>query len=106
MFDGVNEKVSVIGRVKDESRPTAIYPSRYELSSANEYRNVLTVLGAFPVVCSIPMYFTVEPRSILGPLGLAAFGGLIILGGHLTSFRKRRQLFAKLRAGTQRPDPD
>ena len=57
VFDGVNQKVSVIGRVTDESRPTAIYPSRYELSSANEYRNAMTVLGAFPVVGAIPILF-------------------------------------------------
>ena len=106
IFDGVNEKVSVIGRVKDESRPTAIYPLRHELSSANEYRNVLTFLGLFGVVGAVPIYFGSEPRSLSAVLVLAAFGALIILGGHLTSFKKRRELFEKLRAGTQRPDPD
>jgi hypothetical protein len=106
IFDAVEETVSVIGRVTDESRPTALYPSRTELAAANEYRGAGYVFGAFPVFLAIPMYLTVEPRNLFAALGMAAFGVLIMVGGQLISFRKRRQLFAKLRAGTQRPDPD
>jgi len=103
---GADEKVTVLGRFKDHTRPTAIYPSRYELYSANEYRNACSIFGGLILLCAFGAYFTIEPPSLVTPLGIAGAGVVLMLFGYVVSLRKRRQLNARLQAGTQVIEPD
>jgi hypothetical protein len=107
VFDGgEGESISVVGRVKNETRPSAIYPSRAQLSYVNNAGKASYVFAAFPLVCAPLAYFTIEPRDWSTPAIFAVVTLLIITIGHVTSWRSRRNLYARLREGTTAPDPD
>jgi hypothetical protein len=103
LYDGDSSfPPQITGRIDGQTRSPAIYPTRAQLRETWQPM----VFGMFGFVFIAWGYGSFLNHKPGFGLGFACGGVLIVAAFALVAIRSRRQLYARLRAGTQVPDPD
>lgn len=97
VYDGGSAKTPPIvsGRVRDESRPTAIYPTKAELQEAREWLTIGTMLAASLGVLAYWSFTSEPPGSSHTGAVVMATCAVGVLALALNSWRLRRKRLLK-----------
>lgn len=103
---GASENVSIAGRIKGQTRKSAIYPTDTEFWEINSTPSVIMTFGIIPLFLGIVIYFVGIPpnRHQIGLL-IFALGVVVILSGFILRARNKRRVYARLR-GEPKPPKD